>query len=96
MFAASSKPWNNVDIRRLNSNELAEVVEKVSTLSNVRCTISTREECTQLDKIFEMLSKPTELNELVIFFDETFDDYFVYYLYISLKRGTFKVSYTHI
>ena len=76
----------------MKSEELTGVVEKVSTLSNVRITISTKEEVVNMDKIIRYLNKQTEISGVTIILDdETFDDPFIYFLLVPITRERFKV-----
>ena len=79
----------------MKSEELTEVVEKISTLSDVRITISTKEEVVNMDKIVRMFNKRTEIWAVTIFLDgETFDDHSTYYLFITITREKFKVIHS--
>ena len=79
----------------MKSEELTEVVEKISTLSLVRITISTKEEVVNMDKIIRTFNKQTEIFEVTIFLnDETLDDHSIYYLFLTISREKFKVIYS--
>ena len=76
----------------MKSEELKEVLGKTSTLSNVRITISSKEEVVNMDKIFQKFHKQTNINDVTIFFDdETLDDVITYYLFLTITREKFKV-----
>ena len=71
------------------------MIEKFSTLSYVRFTISTKEEAVNMDKIFRKLYKQTNIFHVLIFFDdETFDDVTIYYLFTTITHEKFKVIYS--
>jgi len=87
-------PWNLVDIRNLKSNEIKNLVEKVSKLNNVIIRISSKQEIVHLDKLVSSLDKQKLFNDLHIFLeDETVEEFALHLLFVALTREHFKVSY---
>jgi len=87
-----SSPWNLVDIRNLKSNEIKNLVEKVSKLNKVIIRISSKQEIVHLDKIISCLNKQKLFHSVQIFFeDETFEELALHLVFITLTREYFKV-----
>ena len=86
-------PWNFVDIRNLKSNEIKDLVEKISKLNNVMIYISSKQEIVHLDKLVSSLNNQMQFHEIRIFFDdETFEELVLHLLFITLTSEHFKVS----
>ena len=84
-------PWTNVDVRNLTSSEINDVVQKIPSLSNVRITVSTKQEIIRLDKITRLLNRKVQINELSVFINNDFDECFLYYMFVTLSREKLQV-----
>ena len=77
----------------MKSNEIKDLVENISKLNNVVIRISSKQEIIHLDKLVSSLTNQKEFHTLRIFFDdETFEEFALHLLFITLTRENFKVS----
>ena len=76
----------------MKSNEIEDLVEKVSKLNSVIVRISSKQEIVNLDKLVFSLKNQKEFHVFRIFFDDkTFEDFALHLLFIALTRENFKV-----
>ena len=75
----------------MRSVEVEDVVKKISTLTEVRITISSNEEVVNLDKVFSFLKSQTSILSLSISMDESFYETCFYDFFSEKTRKNFKV-----
>ena len=83
---------NIIDLRNLRSVEVKDVVDKISTLEEIRITVSSNEEIVNLDKVFSLLKRQTSILSLSISMDESFYETCFYDLFSEKTRKNFNVS----
>ena len=84
---------NIIDLRNLRSVEVEDVVKKISTLSEVRITISSNEEIVNFDKVFSLVKRQISILSLSISMDESFYETCFYDYFGEKTRKNFKVRF---